>query len=106
QRMMLAELTGGSQPKNKNNKQNERQNMKNQNKANAGRTQIADISVAGKELSEEHLRIAAGGLGILGGTIVVGTSKTTYNATTVCHFDTYCKVVQDAADTGTDSMYW
>ena len=37
--------------------------MKNQNKANAGRTQIADISVAGKELSEEHLRIVGGGLG-------------------------------------------
>ena len=35
--------------------------MKNQNKSNAGRTQIADISVAGKELSEEHLRIVAGG---------------------------------------------
>ena len=35
--------------------------MKNVNKANAGRTQIADISVAGKELSEEHLRIVAGG---------------------------------------------
>jgi len=36
--------------------------MKNQNKANAGRTQIADISVAGKELTEEHLRTAAGGV--------------------------------------------
>ncbi len=35
--------------------------MKNQNKSNAGRTQIADISVAGKELSEEHLRIVGGG---------------------------------------------
>src|SRR5438876_2769878 len=44
------------------NNQNERQNMKNQNKVNAGRTQIADISVAGKELSEEHLRIAGGSL--------------------------------------------
>ena len=44
--------------------------MKNVNKANAGRTQIADISVAGKELSEEHLRIVGGGLaigGIIGG---------------------------------------
>ena len=40
--------------------------MKNQNKANAGRTQIADISVAGKELSEEHLRIVGGGLAIGG----------------------------------------
>ena len=36
--------------------------MKNQNKANACRTQIADISVAGKELSEEHLRLASGGI--------------------------------------------
>ena len=36
--------------------------MKNQNKANAGRTQIADISVAGNELSEEHFRIVGGGL--------------------------------------------
>ena len=36
--------------------------MKNQNKAKAGRTQIADISVAGKELSEEHLRMVGGGL--------------------------------------------
>ena len=35
--------------------------MKNQNKTNACRTQIADISVAGKELSEEHLRIVSGG---------------------------------------------
>ena len=35
--------------------------MKNQNKANTGRTQIADISVAGKELSEEHLRLVGGG---------------------------------------------
>ena len=42
--------------------------MKNQNKANAGRTQIADISVAGKELSEEHLRMAAGGLWHVPGT--------------------------------------
>ena len=39
--------------------------MENQNKANASRTQIADISVAGKELSEEHLRIVGGGEGKL-----------------------------------------
>ncbi len=81
-------------------------NMKNQNKSNACRTQIADISVAGKELSEEHLRIVGGGLPTSGGSIAVATTKTTYNATSVCHFDSYCRIVQDAADTGTDSMYW
>ncbi len=42
--------------------------MKNQNKANACRTQIADISPAGKELTEEHLRMAAGGLWSVPGT--------------------------------------
>jgi len=35
--------------------------MNKQNKANGGRTQIPDISLAGKELSEEHLGIVAGG---------------------------------------------
>ena len=59
--------------------------MKNQNKANTGRTQIADISVAGKELSEEHLRIVEGGLAI-GGSIGgggYGTHKTEMTCTPV-----------------------
>ena len=50
--------------------------MKNKNKANAGRTQIADISVAGRELSEEHLRIVGGGLAI--GGINVGAGNGTH----------------------------
>src|SRR5258706_610649 len=104
--MMPAQPTGVSQPKKKTNNRMKGQNMKNENKSNAGRTQIADISVAGKELAEEHLRIVGGGLGIFGGTITIATTKTTYNATNVCHFDTYCKIYQDAADTGTDSLYW
>src|SRR5258706_23482 len=69
--MVLAESTGSKCSKNK----NERQNMKNQNKANAGRTQIADISVAGKELSEEHLRIVGGGMPIGGAPIPVRTCR-------------------------------
>src|SRR5207247_2944912 len=82
QQMMLAEPTGSNQPKNKNHKQNERQNMKNQNKANAGRTQIADISVAGKELSEEHLRIVGGGLAI--GGIIGGAGNLTHKSEMTC----------------------
>ena len=90
------------------NDQIKRKSMKNQNKANACRTQIADISVAGKELSEEHLRIVGGGLPIFGGTIVVATAKTTYAATCVRHFDQpgCIRYDQDAADCGTDSLYW
>ena len=52
--------------------------MKNQNKANAGRTQIADISVAGKELSEEHLQVVVGGLPIWGGGVKGGAYRMTY----------------------------
>ncbi len=51
--------------------------MKNQNKSNAGRAQIADISVAGKELSEEHLRIA-------GGSPLGGLWNTTVYTTEIC----------------------
>jgi hypothetical protein len=50
--------------------------MKNQNHANAARTQIADISVAGKELSEEHLRLVGGGLGYWKHYTTYVTSKT------------------------------
>ena len=53
--------------------------MKNQNKANAGRTQIADISVAGKELSEEHLRIVGGGFSLIG-----ISAYTTYHYSPTC----------------------
>ncbi len=56
--------------------------MKNQNKANAGRTQIADISVAGKELSEEHLRIVGGGLGVITGAKI--ETFTTYKFAATC----------------------
>ncbi len=56
--------------------------MKNKNKANAGRTQIADISVAGKELSEEHLRIVGGGLAI--GGINVGAYRWTNRIEMTC----------------------
>ena len=56
--------------------------MKNQNKANAGRTQIADISVAGKELSEEHLQIVGGGLAI--GGIIGGAGNLTHKSEMTC----------------------
>ena len=56
--------------------------MKNQNKANAGRAQIADISVAGKELSEEHLRIAGGGF--WSGGVMIGACKVTNRIDYTC----------------------
>jgi hypothetical protein len=43
-------------------------------KSSKTRTQLADISVNGRELNEEHLRFAAGGL-------LVGTGIPTYMPT-------------------------
>ena len=56
--------------------------MKNHNKANGCRTQIADISMAGKELSEENLRIVGGGLAI--GGIIAGSCKVTNYVEMTC----------------------
>ena len=56
--------------------------MKNHNKANACQTQIADISMAGKELSEEHLRLVAGGLEIVGAEFFPLMTKKYYSTCT------------------------
>ncbi len=48
----------------------------------AAQTQIADISVAGKELSEEHLRIVGGGLAI--GGIIGGAGNLTHKTELTC----------------------
>src|SRR5262245_31095401 len=47
-------MSSSKQFETKNNEQIERRHMKNQSKTNARQTRIADISMAGKELSEEH----------------------------------------------------
>ena len=78
--------------------------MKNQNKANAGRTQIADISVAGKELSEEHLRIVGGGTFSLGSIFAAlrVVKSWTNNTFLTCTFslDGDCKIyTQDHSST-------
>ncbi len=78
--------------------------MKNHNKANACQTQIADISTAGKELSEEHLRIVGGGLAI--GGISIGSWRFTNKIELTCAVwgkDGWCSRYQtDSQTTGID----
>ena len=72
--------------------------MKNQNKANAGRTQIADISVAGKELSEEHLRIVGGGW-LIGGLRSFSTAHNQETCSVVARDGTCALYVIDTSTT-------
>ena len=83
--------------------------MKNNNSNTSRQTRIMDISVAGKELSEEHLHLVGGGApvgaGGGGGVYKITTHRTTYAPTCTSYGRFGCgSSTTDSVDSSTDTL--